>query len=629
MRITIDGKPVAIKEGSTFEYIAENRLFSGADGYTLTIELPLAGCPENLAVFGNITRKDVAKRIEPLPCVIQAGAMTLNGAVAVTEIGDSGVKVQFLEGRSVQNYRDDVDEQFINELALPDWPSGPVAPFDAVYGQRVVKAYAFPWVNDYSGNIQNEMLPATFSTLTGQGWKWAEGIDSSSLSWMANLLWLSEEICKAIGYDYDFEVWRSSELSALLCCNTVPTAWDEPNFAVSLPRWTVAEYFEKLELFLGAEIELDHVGKRVSMRFTAPEVDNAGTVILEKVLDDYTVEVDADATDADYIVNRGLKYKESSHTMQPFYACPDIEKIWRSRGGKSFSSISGFMDYYNQDSVKYASYWQSPDGFAFLSGEGVYYVADIDTFFVFRRESTTWEEREALRLKGMGAVKYKVVPVAVDCFGGSRAAMGDDDDNRAELDFVPVCIDETDWTHGPMMFLPLSAKDGEEDESDESWVDPSNPLYNEGQTRSVECVQPVPLRMVKASSGESSKREYYDRIFVALWPGAQSYVPPEGFRGVCPRPFLDNLAINGGFYWRPTSAAGFTLRLNKFSCLKELPDIDPTQKFTFKFLSDHLPSPRSIFIIKGKRYICEQLKATFNARGMSEMVTGTFYPLAQ
>ena len=49
----------ALKKGSSIEYVSENRIFTDADDYSMEIELPLADCPQNLDIFGMITRKDV------------------------------------------------------------------------------------------------------------------------------------------------------------------------------------------------------------------------------------------------------------------------------------------------------------------------------------------------------------------------------------------------------------------------------------------------------------------------------------------------------------------------------------------------------------------------------------------
>lgn len=41
------------------EYVSENRAFTDADDYSLEIELPLTECPQNIAVIGHLTRKDI------------------------------------------------------------------------------------------------------------------------------------------------------------------------------------------------------------------------------------------------------------------------------------------------------------------------------------------------------------------------------------------------------------------------------------------------------------------------------------------------------------------------------------------------------------------------------------------
>ncbi len=59
MILTINGQQSALKKDSSIEYVSENRIFTDADDYSMEIELPLADCPQNLDIFGMITRKDV------------------------------------------------------------------------------------------------------------------------------------------------------------------------------------------------------------------------------------------------------------------------------------------------------------------------------------------------------------------------------------------------------------------------------------------------------------------------------------------------------------------------------------------------------------------------------------------
>ena len=110
MILTINGQQVALKKGASIEYVSENRIFTDADDYSMEIELPLAGCSQNLAVFGMITRKDVDAETIYYDAVLQDTNFYKRGAVVITEITNEYVKVQFLEKRSYQNFFPRFDE---------------------------------------------------------------------------------------------------------------------------------------------------------------------------------------------------------------------------------------------------------------------------------------------------------------------------------------------------------------------------------------------------------------------------------------------------------------------------------------------------------------------------------------
>ena len=118
MEIYVDHKLAVLKKGTSFDFVSENRYFSGADSYSLTITFPLAGCPENLAIFGHINRKDVVTQRLLFDCEIRHGSFYHHGSITITEISDVEVKTQFLEGKSVSNYSDDFDVIYINEMNL-------------------------------------------------------------------------------------------------------------------------------------------------------------------------------------------------------------------------------------------------------------------------------------------------------------------------------------------------------------------------------------------------------------------------------------------------------------------------------------------------------------------------------
>ena len=44
----------SMKKNTSFDFIFENRLFTGSDSYTMTITFPLKGCQQNTDIFGHI-----------------------------------------------------------------------------------------------------------------------------------------------------------------------------------------------------------------------------------------------------------------------------------------------------------------------------------------------------------------------------------------------------------------------------------------------------------------------------------------------------------------------------------------------------------------------------------------------
>ena len=86
MILTINGKQAALKKGSSIEYVSENRIFTDADDYSMEIELPLADCPQNLDIFGMITRKDVDAGDIFFDAVLQDTNFFKRGAVVIPPV---------------------------------------------------------------------------------------------------------------------------------------------------------------------------------------------------------------------------------------------------------------------------------------------------------------------------------------------------------------------------------------------------------------------------------------------------------------------------------------------------------------------------------------------------------------
>ena len=613
MEIRINGKIAMLKKGTSFEFVAENRLFSGSDGYTLSITFPLRHCRNNLDIFGHINRADVIAGKVIFDCEIRDRNFYKFGSITITEINDAEVKTQFLEGRSEQNFDVTFDDVFINELDL----GGPTETNDSTPEKawdpfiNNMKCVALPWVNDYSGNIQNladfhpeERNPdGTLKSHSYYSWN----ADCRGRSWQPYLLYITKKICEAVGYSADFSKWEEKEeYKYLLVCNTLPYAWDTAGFARALPHWTVAEFFEKLELFLGGEFTIDHRGKSVEFAFTDATLLATEPVQLDKVVDEHTVEVTVDDDKCEYQEAKNLVYKECDHEMWKFYSCDWFIKAWQ-KGAVRYATMRELLS-----ANRWLATWNGSTSRG-SNRDKLLYAEDVDAYFIVRSLSKTLVEKHDGWMPNRYQYKMELRPV--NLFGG-RIVDDSEDADEVEIEFVPAWVDETEDKYGRCLFLSFSGYD-ENDSTGTSW---SRDPYQRKEEIDNTLYQPHALQFLAA--GERDKKaEYYDRIYVGWWDGAQTQ------NGKLPHPYVEDIEIAED--WSNFINIHFSLRINHTTLNRRrtVYSINTRQKTTFKFLSDNIPNPRAVFFIKGKKYLCEKMTATFTENGMSQLIKGVFYPI--
>lgn len=595
MEIRINGKLAMLKNGTSFEYVAENRLFSGSDGYTLSITFPLRHCNTNLEIFGHINRADVIAGKVIFDCEIRDRNFYKFGSITVTEISEAEVKTQFLEGRSEQNFDKTFDKVFINELDLgsPKITSPtaiqPWKAWDPVSNN--FEAVALPWWNDSSDGLAHN-----FAEYENGKYSWSS--TTHDLTWQPYLLFITRKICEAVGYAPDFSAWEETEeYKYLLICNTLPGAWDLAGYARALPHWTVDEYFEKLELFLGGEFTIDHRGKRISFAFTQQILRDTSPVKLDDIIDEHSVEVKVEDEQCEYLEAKNIVYKHDDSEMWKFYSCDWFIKAWGNTA-VVYDSLSELL--------------AANKGFASWNGNSMrgsnlnklLYARNLDMYFVIRTVDRTFTGKDAF---GHNRYNYKCILQPVNIFGG-RIVNDSEDADEVEIEFIPARIDFTEDKYGRCLFLSFSGyseSGGGGYRTERDWD-----AFQQTGAQS----------MVLAGEGEA-KSEYYNCIYIGFWDGALAN------DGKLPYPYVEDVVIREDWsgYFHPH----FSLRINNQSinAHRIVHHINPKQKTTFKFLSNSIPDVRAAFYIKGKRYVCEKITATFTENGMSQLLKGVFYPI--
>lgn len=595
MHILIDKKEAVLKKGASFDYISENRFFTGADSYTLSITFPLKGCKENLDIFGHINRKDCDLDKLLLDCEIFDRQFHAHGAVNIVEISETEVKTQFLTGRSVRNYVSDLDDVYINEMQIGQATDDGHFPCEHYWGHTGSTYYcgrvSLPWVNNTSGNIQNMLVNR------GQyGWYYAgtSNEEDAALSCQYFLIYVLESILDQCGYTCDLTSLKASPYRCLVIFNTFPFAWRIDEWALALPHWTVTEFLEQIELLTNGVFTIDSKINKVSFEFNINILENQKCVDLQNIVDEHQVEItEKKDTNDTYMEQVNLRYQDADHQMQKFYSC---DWARATLGAYAFNTFASLKSYASQYFTCVGAYTKVNAYTRML------YARDIDTYFVMRCYNMVYNSQTKKYTHYM-----RLQPV--DVFGPRKINTSEDAQYK-ELGIVPVCIDHVSDTVGDCVFLECGTY-GDIEDNDENQTLAVNTLID----------------------GEpEQKEEYFDKIYVAFWDGNTGVQNLSNTKKY-PLPWIDNIWIDqyGNKYMsHMDEQEDYSLRLksnltNTYAKLKH--KIDQSKKFTFKFLvsDSYIPDVQSVFLIHGKKYLAEKITATFSEEGMSQLVKMVAY----
>jgi len=609
MEILINGLPAAIKKGTSFQFISENRYFTGSDSYTLNITFPLKGCAQNMKIFGNIGRKDISKEQITFDCEIRDREFDKFGTITITELTPEEVKTQFLEGRSEQNFASGFDEIYINELNLGTPASTsisntPDTEWDTCdTGKEYV---ALPWVNNTSGNIQNKADYDEEST------HYVWNSETKGLSYQPYLTYILKQMASALGYSIEIQTLEESAYGYLLICNALPFAWGIPEFAKALPHWTVTEFFEQLEYLLNGEFEINHRAKTISFAFSKDVIRAVPPVEISKVVDSYTTEIAADEQGCEYQEAANISYASCSHEMWQFYDCPWLIEHFRNF---SYTARAGAIvtedrvEEYDTfaELVSAASAYQTVTSLSSRAVSSllskILYAKDIDTYFSFY---TWYYEVDQTRTS---YITYHLGLLPINVFG--KRTFKENSSNEIEVKIVPAWIDFTDTTYGDILFLDPGQLDNA---LDSDYInDPRSARY---------YLQPTAIRICEAGA-QTESEEYYDKIYVAFWDNCTLASTPT----YLPRPAIDRISVRAD--WSYNDVALRNMRLSDTTSNEalrpEIHRINTQQRFTFSWLSRDIPSTRALFFIGGHRYLCEKITVTFTETGRSQLLKGSFY----
>lgn len=560
------------------DYILENRSFTDADGYSLSIELPLKGCRENIAIFGHIDRLDADYLSTSWPGVLSLDGIYKYGSVAVTEITPDTVKVQFLEGRSAQNFDVVFDEIYINSLALDapnvvDVSQSPLLSWKSI--DDGADYVVLPWYNKTSGVVQNEV--------TGT-WRWRNTEDFIP-SAQPYLLWLVKSICGELEYTVDFTEWEQSPYRHLIVCNALPASWGMNTFADALPKWSVTELFEQLELLLNGEFDIDHVNHHISFRFFNSAVENIAPQEVDRVLEEMAVSISEETSV--YREDRSVRYNDDG--SEAFLRSCDWYIDDFKDKAITFSNMAGLCRYAINYRVIAENTTARPlNRLLYAETEQIYCIMR----WYSRQEA--YDSNGNIYYENL----YELVPI------NRFAPLLRNSSEESELKFVPVQVERI--PNDGVYAIALEPGEEERDSTD-------TPDGESGNAYST-----LPEQILQQGDVEENTA-VYDRLYIGFWIDEEFMDRGQPY----PYPLVDSFIIHNCYYTPIEGVPGLSLRGNILRSLKYR--IDAGKKYNISFLHNGDIDPRSLFYIHGKRYLCKSLHTTIGNDVVSSLYKGEFY----
>lgn len=661
-QLFLDGQEVVPDTKSTIKFVRENPLFKKSSTYTYEVELPM-GIERNHRFFGNINRVDAAKEKTVYEARLVVDNITiLCGIGHITAVTESSVKVQLLGNEASYNFRNKLDNLFIDELDLGDWfwttwpdgsyrkngkwefyPEGkefkgdtwPVMTrtMDDSTGEGRYATQAsnllsgkYPWVAFPTINETAERRRNSFGFFTsddvnyrlelcqwGHPYLSNSELESDSPTYALNVqpfVWLmAKKIAKATGFTL------SDDANALLQDGFlkrifIVNANDFIQCNKCLPHWSVNEWWTNLENAFGVVMAVDYASKSMVLRKRKDHYLQPGiTTDIHESEDAFTTEID-DETESDISVcNVGFADHEDNPAMNLSEFITDNARV-----NSEFANITELL-YWAKDSSDMTDFkdtiFKCNDGRHFIYADncgidGKPGFIEVDMF----RPRLTDPEKEV-------EVELKFVPARFvdDEAGVYRLIQGDGIITSTPMyeiiAKVPIRTLQVPNISKTARDTRLKIDierilDGEDEESSNSDEMP-DVIY-------IAIDDPEGRDTIYfAEKIDSTKKIEHEFKYPRPLLHERAHAPIDGNPQLKDSPVsLSLIPIQG-----QTNLASATTENSV--------DIDTKHRYCIRFLSNEIPDAGHIFLIRNRKFVCERIEVSISQRGIDRLMTGYFY----
>ena len=642
MQLTINNQTAEIKKGTTIKLTRVNPYFADQGDYTLEVQLPLRGCPTNLAIFGPRNHPATTQYPhigEQYTMQLIAPPLQLEGTATVTSITETEVKVQLKSGVKASPLNNDttyIDElplgnawdgfgsvQYSNSEVLssgtdvrtqikifsscirPKFLRTTTPVRQAAYGTYgQTDAICLPIYSSTDDIIAN---PANMITTT-PGLD-GDSIDSITLAPCPYLLDITARIFRCLGFTpNDWRQYTENPLTrAIYIANTRQTL----QRAKILPHWTVKEFLNELQNLLGCVFTFK--GRYVDM-YTRKHyyTQNRKPITITQVSDTHTINISTDP-EAETTANGNVDYDHPN--ISPMLRLPD--EVWQNATilptatyEEAKNHYDKLTDYYKKQSPNLYTVTPTNRTYAILISDLGTHLREVDQFAPLMR-TTNREHMTKLRITpanmlvtdphiatNKGQLKdatlytgnYPIIAVADTILTKSNVYSVNDAIN-------PPDTDTTDTTTEAKDHIDIAWYNGENDTyyHEKSYLDNAKYEY-----RSL-CPIAIPYTTGK----------YGPNIIITLETKADTFPTPEGPFALTTKGPIDTLATYGNIGQLLTTA----------------PTIDTRIELQVQFTDTINPDPTQPYLIGSRRYACARLEITIDQNGIQPLKQPYLYEI--
>ena len=648
MQLTINNQIAEIKKGTTIKLTRVNPYFADQGDYTLEVQLPLRGCPTNLAIFGarNHPATPQYPHIgEQYTMQLMAPPLQLDGTATVTSITEAEIKVQLKAGVKASPLNNDTT--YIDELPLGNAWDGfgsvrgggdydvlssgkdvrtQIEIFSSHIGQTFLRtttpvrqaaygtygqtdAICLPIYSSTDDIIANPMdMITTTPILDG------DSIDSITLAPCPYLLDITARIFRCLGFKpRDWRQYTENPLTrGIYIANTRQTL----QRAAMLPHWTVKEYLNELQNLLGCVFSFS--GQYVDMyarQYYYTEKRNPITIT--QVSDAHTINISTDP-EAETTANGNVDY--DSPNISPMLRLPD--EVWQNATILPTATYEEAKNHYNQLTDYYKK--QSPNLYTVTPTNRAYaiLITDVDTpvlcevdQFAPLMRTTDREQMTKLRITPANMLitdpriatnngqlkdptttgrRYPIIAVADTILTKSNIYSVNNAINPPETDTTDTSTEAKDH-------IDIAWYNGENDTFYQEYIPGPDGSINKYFYLSL-C--PIAIPYTTSTNGPR-------HIPATLVTRAQTFPTPEGPFALTTKDPINTLATYGNIGQLLTTA----------------PTIDTRIELQAQFTDTINPDPTQPYLIGSRRYACARLEITIDQNGIQPLKQAYLYEI--